>query len=93
MTFKLENIDEIRDIHLKNLFKKNIISSATKISKDDNYIKGKFYYSSYHQKMYKVLNIYPKLKGCPVVEVLWEDGNITNHMTSLDPNYDYILEI
>lgn len=58
-----------------------------KLKRNANYEVGKTYWNSYWQKWYKVLGV-----NGTHVKVLWQDGKIAEHCTSLNIKRDYLLK-
>ena len=59
-----------------------------KIKKGDKHKVGSTYWIGYWEKTYTVLEI----NGYKI-KVIWDDGKVSEHMTSLDPGHDYELKI
>lgn len=66
---------------------KNFQFVPYRLKRNANYEVGKTYWNSYWQKWYKVLEV-----NGTNVKILWQDGKIATHCTSLNTRRDYELK-
>ena len=64
---------------------------AFKLPERARYIPGKRYWNGYWEKWYEVMSAEYNGKSIKEVTVRWENGAVTKHCTSLNPNRDYEL--
>ena len=93
MIYTDKNADELNDERLIYLIHNNKIKSAKLANKDDEYIKGNFYYSVIDKQIFKVSAIYPRLCGNAIIQITMENGSIVYKNNMIRVGNDYIVEI